>query len=258
MEFSGAEITAWVGAFFWPLTRLTGMMLVAPIFSNQQIPRQVKAAFLISITVLVAPMIDSVPAVEPFSFAGLLVIAQQFFIGMMGGFLINMAFSIVVMAGESVAFKMGLGFATMADPQNGMSVPILSQFLLLTASLIFMALGGHLLLLEILVLSFKTLPIGPDSFTIDQLYAVVMWGSQMFAGALLLALPVIVILTLINIALGIMTRAAPQLNIFSVGFPITLLTGLVLVLTVFLPTMIPRVIAFWSEGFSALRQLVGA
>jgi flagellar biosynthetic protein FliR len=256
-EITSGEIAQWIGRVFWPMIRISGMMLVAPVFSNQNIPNRIRVALIVLLTIVAVPMVREVPAVDPLSVEGIMISLQQLLIGLLSGFLISAAFSIVVMAGENIAFKMGLGFATMADPQNNMSVPIVSQFLLLISSLVFIALGGHFLLLSLILQSFETLPISVNGIVGQDLMTVVEWGSQMFAGSLLLAIPVITILILVNMALGIMTRAAPQLNIFSVGFPITLMIGLFLILTIFLPSMLPKLTRIWGGAFEVVSQLLG-
>ncbi len=232
-------------------------MISAPFFSHRLIPIRIKIVLTVALTVTMAPLVMSVPAVEPLSLAGLFISANQILIGIAMGFMLTLGFSVIIMAGENVAFKMGLGFATMADPQNGQSVPILSQFLLIVCTLLFLAIGGHLLLLELLGQSFKTLPIGVIGLSRESMWTMVTWGTQMFAGAIILSLPVIVILTLVNLALGVMTRAAPTLNIFSVGFPISLFLGLVVVLYVLLPVLGPHMESIWLDVFNVVREILG-
>lgn len=256
MDFTTAEITQWVGKYMWLFMRLGGLMVSAPFFSHRLIPIRIKIVLTMALTVMMAPMVTSVPAVDPISLPGLVISVNQVLIGIAMGFLVTLAFSVIIMAGENVSFKMGLGFATMADPQNGQSVPILSQFLLIVCTLLFLAIGGHLILLELLSLSFKSMPIGVVGISRDGIWQLVSWGSQMFAGAIILSLPVIVILTLINLALGVMTRAAPTLNIFSVGFPISLLLGLIIVLVIMLPVIMPQMGKVWADIFNVIRDIL--
>ncbi|THB64392.1 MAG: flagellar biosynthetic protein FliR [Gammaproteobacteria bacterium] len=257
MDFTTAEITGWVGRYGWLFMRLSGLMISAPFFSHRLIPVRIKIALTLALTIMMAPMVDTVPQVEPLSVMGLIISVNQVIIGIAMGFLIGLGFSVIVMAGENISFKMGLGFATMADPQNGTSVPILSQFLLILCTLMFLSIGGHVILLEILVTSFKSLPIGVTGFSTEGMWKIITWGSAMFAASIILSLPVVVILTLVNLALGVMTRAAPTLNIFSVGFPISLLLGLVMVLYVLLPALSNQMTAIWLELFSYLRHILG-
>lgn len=257
MDFTTAEITAWIGNFFWPFMRIGGLMVSAPIFSHNSLPVRIRIVLSVALAVMIFPMIGNIPQVEPLSVAGIVISINQVLIGIAMGFLMNMGFSVIIMAGENVAFKMGLGFATMANPQSGVSVPIVSQFLLIVATLLFLALGGHILLLEILLQSFKTLPIGAIGLTRDHFWDIIAWGTEMFAGALILSIPAIIILTMINLALGIMTRAAPTLNIFSVGFPLTLLSGMVIILVIFIPAIPVHMSAVWRSIFLLIRQILG-
>ena len=257
MEFTTAEITAWVGQFFWPFMRIGGLMVSAPIFSHNSMPLRIRIVLSLALAVMIFPTIEFVPQVEPLSVAGIVISINQVLIGIAMGFLMTMGFSVIIMAGENVAFKMGLGFATMANPQSGVSVPIVSQFLLIIATLLFLSLGGHLILLEILAQSFKTLPIGAIGLTREHFWLILEWGTEMFAGAVILSIPAIMILTMINLALGIMTRAAPTLNIFSVGFPLTLLSGLVIILVIFIPAIPVHMSAIWRSLFLLIRQMLG-
>ncbi len=257
MDFTTAEITAWVGNFFWPFMRIGGLMVSAPIFSHNSLPVRIRIVLSVALAVMIFPMIDNIPQVEPLSVAGMVISINQVLIGIAMGFLMNMGFSVIIMAGENVAFKMGLGFATMANPQSGVSVPIISQFLLIVATLLFLSLGGHILLLEILLQSFKSLPIGAIGLTRDHFWDILTWGTEMFAGAVILSIPAIMILTMINLSLGIMTRAAPTLNIFSVGFPLTLLSGMVIILVIFIPSMPIHMSAVWRSIFLLIRQILG-
>ena len=141
---------------------------------------------------------------------------------------------------------MGLGFAMAVDPQNGVQVPVLSQLYIILATLLFLALDGHLLLIASVVESYQLIPAGVSGIPATSLSAVVALGTMVFAGGILLALPALTALLLINIAFGIVTRTAPQLNIFAVGFPVTILAGL-LIMFIVMPGFI-----------SALTELIGS
>lgn len=230
-------------------------MAVAPLFSNAAVPVRVRIIFLTACTVLVAPVIPPPPAVDLLSADGIITAFNEAVIGLTAGFIINMTFSVIVMAAEQISFGMGLGFATMTDPTNGIAVPVLSQFLLFIGTLIFLSIDGHLLLIEILAQSFHSLPVGQSAMTVEAFNRIVGWGSDMFAGALMLSLPGITVLLLLNLIMGIMTRAAPQLNIFSVGFSVTLMLGFVAVWLITLPAFEFRMSRVWSAGFAFMREL---
>jgi flagellar biosynthetic protein FliR len=162
----------------------------------------------------------------------------------------------VVLAGQAAANSMGLGFASMVDPSNGVQVPILSTFYLLVSTLIFLAAGGHLLLIQLLAESFRTMPIAADGLTRNDIWTMLSWASVMFAGALLIALPLMTALLLVNLSFGVITRSAPQLNIFAVGFPLSLTLGFVMV-WVTLPHLLPQFDDLMLSAFQQLRLLIG-
>ncbi len=150
----------------------------------------------------------------------------------MMGFAISMAFSVLSQAGENVALGMGLGFASINDPNNGLSVPIISQFYAIVGTLVFLALGGHGLVIEALQASLTRLPAGFDGLNPEAYGQLAWWGAEMYGFSVLLALPAVASMLLINLAFGVVTRTAPQLNLFAIGFPIMVMVGLgVIVLT---------------------------
>jgi len=150
---------------------------------------------------------------------------------------------------------MGLGFASMVDPQNGQQAPVVSQLYTMTGTLIFLSLDGHLLLIKMLLDSFTSLPIGPDGLTKADIWAIIAWSSRMFAGGILLAMPLVISLLLVNIGFGVATRAAPQLNIFSVGFPVTLMLGLALIWLTF-PNVLGQFSGMLTDAYELIEQLL--
>ena len=246
MELTTAQIAAWVGAFMYPLMRVGAAAMVAPVFGNDMIPVRVRVFIGFGLTVAIMPAVGPVPAVDPLSAHGLMI-----------GFVLALALNTVVIAGESVALAMGLGFATMVDPQTGMSVPVISQVLLVITTLLFLALGGHLVLIQLVADSFSAIPIGGAGLTRDAFWDIAAWGSQLFAGAVLIALPVVMVLLVINLALGVMTRAAPQMNVFSVGLPVTLLVGSLLIPVMLLPALPHRMAGVWRYAYDTIGALLG-
>lgn len=158
-----------------------------------------------------------------------MIASVQVLIGLTTGFIMQLVFSAVIFAGQSVALGMGLGFASMIDPQNGQQVPVVAQFYVIATTLIFLSLDGHLVLIKMLLDSFKSLPIGMTGISQTDIWTIVSWSSRMLAGGMLLAFPITTSLLLVNMGFGVAARAAPQLNIFSAGFPITLLLGMLLI-----------------------------
>lgn len=199
-------------------------------------------------------MLGSAPAVDPLSASGLLISINQLLIGFAMGFVLQVVFTAAMLAGEQVAMAMGLGFAQMADPQNGVQVPVVGQFFVVFSTLLFLALNGHLAVIQMVVKSFELLPVGIIGIERSGLWALVQWGGQLFSGALLIALPGVIALLAVNLAMGVITRAAPQMNIISVGFPATLWLGFVILL-LGLPVYLPVFTELLDQGYETVTLL---
>jgi len=254
MVLTGAEITALVGTWLWPLFRIGAMVMAAPVFGARSVPVRIRLMLALAITMVTVPLLPAPPPIDLLSPRAVLLILQQILIGVLLGFTVQLVFSAVVTGGQTIAMQMGLGFSLMVDPQNGQQTPVLSQFYLLMMILVYLALNGHLVLIEVLVDSFRTLPIGPDGAAANSFHGVVKWGGHIFSGGLALALPAIASLLVVNLAFGIMTRAAPQLNLFAIGFPVTMILGFIVVL-IAMGSVIPQTNLLFSNVFQLLRQL---
>jgi len=238
ISVTSAQLTAWLAAFIWPFFRILALVSSAPVLGNTSVPARVKVGLAFVLTLVLAPILGTMPVVEPGSAIGLLILAQQVVIGVAIGFTMRIIFTAVEMAGNIAGMQMGLGFATFFDPQNAAQIPVVGQFLGLLATVLFLAMNGHLYMIEILAQSFQALPVVPPPFSAAGWRALAGWGGEIFLAGLLLSMPIMAALLITNLALGIMTRAAPQLNVFSVGFPITLAAGFV-VLAIALPYFVP-------------------
>ena len=255
MNFTGVELTSWLATLLWPFMRIGAMFAAVPIFSSRSVPVRIRVLLAFLISWMLIPVIPEPPAVELISAQALLISINQVLIGVAMGFILQLVFAAFIIAGQSIAMAMGLGFASMIDPQNGMQVPVISQAFLIMATLIFLALNGHLLLIEVLANSFHNLPVGMLVPSRDGLWQLVTWGSNMFAGGMLIALPAVAALLLVNLAFGVTTRAAPQLNIFAVGFPIMIMVGLAfLILT--LPTITTHLSRLLLEAFDLIESFL--
>lgn len=235
---TSAQLNLWLAAFLWPFIRILGLMIAAPLFGNLRFPMRMRVGLALFITIIIAPTLSPLPAIAPDSLAGLGIFAQQLLIGLTMGFAVRLMFHAVEMAGELIGLQMGLGFAVFYDPQNSGQMPVVGQFLGLVATLAFLAMNGHLLVLSVLADSFRVMPIAATTIDPGTWKMIAGWGSKIFYSALLLALPVVASLLTVSLALGVLTRAAPQLNVFAVGFPITLIIGfgaLLLSLSYFTP-----------------------
>lgn len=255
MNFTEAQLLGWVAAFIWPLIRISAMFIAMPVFSMHGVSARVRLVLSVALTLVVMPLLPPLPAVELFSYQGVAVALQQVLIGLATGFIVQMVFAAVVFGGQGIAYSMGLGFASMVDPQNGQQVPVISQLYVITSTLIFLGVDGHLVLIQMLLDSFKTLPIADIGLEASDLWAIIAWSSRVFAGGLLLALPVIASLLLVNVSFGVATRAAPQLNIFSVGFPVTLLLGLLLI-WVTLPNILDQFNGILIDAYGLVEQVL--
>jgi flagellar biosynthetic protein FliR len=256
MTFTSAQLAAWIGAYLWPFCRIGAVLAAIPVIGARSVPVRIRMLFALSLTLVIAPVIPAVPMIDPLSPNGALVTMQQVLIGGAMGFSLHLIFSAFVHAGQLVAMQMGLGFASLVDPQNGVTVPVLSQFYVVVASLMFLALDGHLVVIEVMVESFRTMPVSATGLAAAGIWDMVSAASWMFAGALQVALPTLTALLLANIAFGVMARAAPQLNIFSIGFPLTLILGFVaLLLTI--PSLIPHVSNLLDDAFGLMRHVSG-
>ena len=257
MMVTGADITAWLGSYLWPLFRVGGLVMTAPVFGSRPLPVRIRLALALAITVVIAPIVSpEVPHIDALSPDAILVTIQQVLIGVVMGFSLQLVVSAIITGGQAIALQMGLGFSLMVDPQNGAQAPVLSQFYILMVLLTFMALDGHLVLIEILAESFRTIPIANHGMTPDSLWQLVNWGSHIFAGAVGMALPAIASLLVVNVAFGIMTRAAPQLNIFAIGFPITMMLGFAVILAT-LSSVIPHSGEMFNHSYHLMQQLLG-
>jgi len=255
MNITETEILGWVASFIWPLMRISAMFVAMPLISMRAVPARARLVLSLAMTFFVAPLLPPLASVDMFSYTGVMIAMQQVVIGLVTGFIVQMVFATVVFAGQGVALGMGLGFASMVDPENGQQVPVVAQFYVMTTTLVFLGLDGHLLLIKMLLDSFVTLPIGVDGLSTSDLWVAAAWSSRMFAGGLLLSMPVIISLLLVNISFGVAARAAPQLNIFSVGFPITLLLGILLIWLT-LPNVLDQFSGVLTDAYDLIEKLL--
>ena len=254
MDILVAEVVQRFYTLLWPMIRVSAFLLASPFFSLRAVNVRVRVLLAALLTLMIYPLVDW-PIIEPYSAAGLREIFNQILIGTVMGMILQIVSGALVVGGQAVSAAMGLGMANMIDPNMG-NVPVISQFFIICSTLIFMGMGGHILVLSLILESFKSLPIG-QMLAPDMLMAVLLqWSSMMFLGALLLALPIMVSLLFINIGVGVITRAAPALNIFAVGFPAMILAGMVLLATS-MTSIGFRIQWLWRESFEVVGQALG-
>lgn len=256
LELSDAQISSWVASFILPLFRVTAVLMTMPVFGTTLLPARVRLYFALAITVVIAPGLPPMPEVHALDLSALLLIAEQVIIGALFGLSLQLFFQIFVVAGQIVAIQMGMAFASMVDPANGVNVAVIGQFLTMLVTLLFLAINGHLVVFEVLTESFTTLPVG-SGLLVNHFWDLAGRLSWVLGAALLLVLPAITALLVVNIAFGVMTRAAPQLNIFSIGFPLTLVLGLG-IFWITLADILPHYHALASEALQWMRELARA
>lgn len=255
LNFTDAQLNAWLISFIWPLTRILGLIMVVPVFGHRSVPARVKVGLGVFITLVIAPALPPMPDVGLSSWHGLFVLIQQFLIGVAIGFVMRIAFAAADAAGEIIGMQMGLGFAAFFDPQSAGNTLVLGRFFNMLAVLVFLAVNAHLTMLGVLVESFQVLPISTQPLSAGGFNTAARFGAAIFAIGLQLSLPLIAILLLVNLALGILTSSAPQLNIFAIGFPITLAVGLVM-LTFTLPYFLPQFELMFRQAFEAMGNVL--
>jgi flagellar biosynthetic protein FliR len=257
LTLNAADLSMWVGRLWWPILRVGGFVLAAPIASETVIPARVKVVMSLSLAFLMAPLVQIPAALSIFSGAGLLAAVQEVLIGVAIGMVVQLTFEALTFAGQSISMTMGLGFATLVDPQRGAQTTVLGQMFMIFGLLTYLAINGHLVLLGALAESFQTLPIGAAHIDQNFLLSVAVWGARVFESGLLIALPAVIALVIVNLALGVVTRAAPQLNLFGIGFTITLLCGF-FVLMVGLDGIMTGISGLINSALTAVGELVGA
>ncbi len=213
----------------WPIGRIGGLMLTVPIFSSVLLPSRIKVFLIFALTWVCAPFVPEQLSFIDFNGLYIVYMIQELFLGLLMGFVLQLVFQVFILGGQIISMQAGLGFAVMVDPSSKASVPLISQFYLMMVTLVFLAMNGHLAVFEALIESFKVIPIGHNSIDNSMVWNVIMFSGWMFKEAVLISIPAILSLLIVSLSFGIMTRVAPQLNIFSLGFPITLLMGIVII-----------------------------
>ncbi|PAV27366.1 flagellar biosynthetic protein FliR [Tamilnaduibacter salinus] len=257
IAFSTDVIGQWVGQHLWPLFRIGSFMMAIPFIGTNLVPARVRLGLALLMTFLVAPLIGDVPRVDALSADAVVITLQQVLIGAGLGFALTALFQLFVIGGQMIAMQMGLGFASAVDPSNGVSVPVLSQIYSITVTLLFLAMNGHLVAFEIIVESFNMLPIGTTGLASETYWQLAHRISWMFVSAMLLALPAVSAVFIVNISFGVMTRAAPQMNIFSLGFPIGLIFGL-FAIWVLHANFLPHFEDYTRQTFAFMRDMLAA
>ena len=243
-----------LAAFFLLTVRLSAMFVAAPFFSASALSVPVRVAFAMAFALVSVASIN-LPPFDLFSIKGIVLVAQEIIIGAAIGLTVQLAFAAVSMAGEQIAASMGIGFASMIDPQTGAQSPVLTQFMSIMLLLIFLVVEGHHVLLRHVVASYGVLPVGGDFLDPKMFLDITKAAGLIFSAAFIIGLPLIAALFFVNIIVGLLTRVAPQMNIFSIGFPLTILVGFVL-LMIALPSMSKTIASFLNVVSQITRDVI--
>lgn len=257
MNIYESVIMEWLAQHYWPFVRVSSMFLTMAVFSGRGLPSRIKIFFAMAITIAISPALPPIDVpFETVSPAGMLTTIQQILIGVALGFMSLLAINTFALAGQVLGMQIGLGFAAMVDPNSGQQVPVIAQFYLMLATLIFLAVDGHLVMIQMIAVSFQAVPVGQVGLDADAFYYIATWAVWMFNAALGFSLSAMVSILLINLSFGVMTRASPQLNIFTVGFPITMVSGL-LILWLTVGNFIVHFENQWERAVSGMCFILG-
>lgn len=245
LSVTSAQLSAWVVAFLWPFVRMLALISTSPVFGEKLVMRQVKVGLAALLAIAIGPTLGAMPDVPLVSGAGVWILIQQILIGAAMGFSMRLVFAAVHVAGDYAGLQMGLSFASFYDPNSGGNTMVLSSLLNMLAMLIFMSVDGHLMVINTLAESFHALPVSEAPLAAKGWRFLVLAAGNMFSAGLMLALPLIAAVLTLNLAMGILNRASPQLSIFSVGFPLTLLGGMLI-----LQQLIPHLGPFLEREFA--------
>lgn len=235
--FTEAEILAWLNPLLWPFIRCLALFAGMPLFSQRTVPMPVRIGLALFFSVAAQPSLPPMPVLPLDSLPMLLLlVAQQVLIGLSMGFAVRIVFAALEFAGELIGLQMGLNFAGFFDPGTGSQGTATARFFGTLVAFLFVVTNGHLMLIQALAASFHAFPVGQEPFAFLRAAQPQVWGAEIFRIGLWVALPVLALLLFVNLVLGVISRVAPQLNVFSIGFPITVSVGL-LGLVVTLPLM---------------------
>jgi len=227
ITFSEAQVTAWLVPLLWPFLRVLALFSALPVLGQRMVPMRVRVALSFMIALAAQPMLPQMPAVALDTPVAMVLVMQQVLIGLTIGFAVRIVFAAVEFAGEIVGLQMGLNFAGFFDPVSAGTATATSRFFGVVVAWLFIVINGHLAVIAAVIKSFEAFPVGPQPFAFLSALAPHTWGAEVFSLGLWIALPLIAMLLFVNIVLGIISRVAQQMNVFAIGFPVTLGVGLI-------------------------------
>ena len=226
ITFTEAQVLGWISPVLWPFFRALALFTALPVLGARTVPMRVRIALAAFIAYAASDGLPAPPPVPLDSPLALMLLAQQTVIGLSLGFAVRLVFAAVEFAGELIGLQMGLNFAGFFDPLSASTATATSRFFSTTVAWLFIVMGGHLLVIAALVQSFAAFPVGPEPFAFLRQMQPQRWGAEIFSTGLWIALPLVTMLLFVNLVLGAVSRVAPQINIFAIGFPVTLSVGL--------------------------------
>ncbi|GAB4037118.1 MAG: flagellar biosynthetic protein FliR [Rubrivivax sp.] len=227
VEITEARVLAWITPLLWPFLRTLAVFTALPVLGTRTVPARVRVALAALVALAAQPSLPAMPAVPLDSPAAFLLVAQQVVIGLCVGFAVRIVFAAIEYAGELVGLQMGMNFAGFFDPVSAAAATATSRFYGTMVAWLFIVINGHLLVLAAVLQSFETFPVGPEPFAFVRTMLPHRWGAEIFMTGLWIALPMVAMLLFVNLVLGVISRVAPQISIFSVGFPVTMGVGLI-------------------------------
>jgi flagellar biosynthetic protein FliR len=227
VSLTEAQLLAWVTPVLWPFLRVLALFTALPVFAQRGVPARVRVALAFLIAVCAQPSLPAIDAVPLDSSNAALLVAQQLVVGLSIGFAVRILFAAVEFAGEVTGLQMGLNYAGFFDPMSGAAGTAVTRFFGVTVAWLFIVTGGHLLVIAAVIQSFQAFPVGPEPLAFMVRLAPQQWGAEVFSLGLWIALPMIAMLLLVNLVLGVISRVAQQMNIFAIGFPVTVSVGLI-------------------------------
>jgi flagellar biosynthetic protein FliR len=240
--------------YVWPFVRIGAFLMVMPLVGGSFVPTKVRLLLAVVLTLVLAPVIPTMPSLDVLSAAGLVTVIQEVAIGAAMGFLVQLVFDAIALGGQVIGMSMGLGFAVFLDRARGINIPVLGQLFLMLGMLVFLSLNGHLAMIQLLAESFYAWPVTTGGLTMPVLTELLTWTSQLFVFAVKISLPAITAILVVNMAFGVMSRAAPTLNLFAVGFPVTMLLGFA-VIFLNMEVLVENVSEFLNLSLSMISQL---
>lgn len=249
ISISEAQLVAWLSPVLWPFVRVLALFSVAPVFSQRAIPLRLKVGLALLVAICAQPVLGVQPVISINSAQALGTVVQQVVIGLSVGFAVRLVMAAVEVAGEVIGLQMGLNFASFFDPTSNAQLSAVARFMVQIATLLFIVINGHLLVLMAVLKSFEAFPVDGNFLQAIAQMRLHEMGSAVFASAFWIALPMIAMLLFVNLVLGIISRVAPQMNIYAVGFPVTLTVGL-LGLVATLPLLEQPMVALLQKGIA--------